>query len=415
MEQALDKNQILKLSIVFALIYFFSINGLASLPGITISFLLKDVLKMTATQAAYFGAVTLVGWAIKPIWGLISDLIPIFGYRRKSYLIITATITTIVWVYLGQVENFSIKTLLILFTLSSTMYAFMDVICDGLMVETGKPYNITGQLQSIQWTSVYIAAIITGLVGGWVAKNLAPQTVFLITGMFPVLILLSSLFIKETKVINHAEHLKLTVVSLKKASRTKTIWLLALFLFLWTFSPSFGAPFFYYAVDVLKFDQIFLGIVATVGAASSAVGAILYARYVKKIKTRVWINVAIFLGVIATLFDLIYFTQLVQQNLALAKALNIATAAILSVIGSITFLMILNAAALACPKNGEGTTFATLTSFWNIGLIGSSILGGFLFEKIGLQPLIITSAVFTAAAWIVLPHLQFADDDMPVA
>jgi BT1 family len=31
-------------------------------------------------------------WTIKPIFGFISDKLPIFGYRRKSYLIITTVL-----------------------------------------------------------------------------------------------------------------------------------------------------------------------------------------------------------------------------------------------------------------------------------------------------------------------------------
>ena len=150
MEAALPKKKIFQLSAVFALIYFFSPNGLASLPGLTITFLLKDTLKMTATAAAYFGAVTVAGWTIKPLWGVISDAFPIFGYRRKSYLIFTAVLAGLIWFYLGQIENYTVKTLLLLFTLSSVMYAFMDVICDALMVENGKPHNLTGRFQSVQ-------------------------------------------------------------------------------------------------------------------------------------------------------------------------------------------------------------------------------------------------------------------------
>lgn len=67
MTDTISKKRIFQLSAVFALIYFFSPNGLASLPGLTISFLLKDVLKMTAEQASYFGAITIIGWAIKPL------------------------------------------------------------------------------------------------------------------------------------------------------------------------------------------------------------------------------------------------------------------------------------------------------------------------------------------------------------
>jgi len=62
------------------------------------------------------------------------------------------------------------------------------------------------------------------------------------------------------------------------------------------------------------------------------------------------------------------------------------------------------------PKYSEGTTFAVLTSFWNIGTMSSAALGGYLFSLIGLQPLILVSAIFSMAAWFFLPFLRFADE-----
>ena len=120
----MDKKMALRLSLTFAAIYFFSTNGMASLPGLAVSYLLKDVLKMTASQASYFGAVTLLGWVIKPLWGMISDALPLFGYRRKSYLILTSLVASAVWFMLGQVENYTIALLLTVFTLSNFFYAF---------------------------------------------------------------------------------------------------------------------------------------------------------------------------------------------------------------------------------------------------------------------------------------------------
>ncbi len=69
------------------------------------------------------------------------------------------------------------------------MYAFMDVVCDGLMVESGRRYELTPRFQSIQWGSVYVASVITGYSGGWVAEHLSPQTNFLITSIFPLTVL----------------------------------------------------------------------------------------------------------------------------------------------------------------------------------------------------------------------------------
>lgn len=411
MQEPFGEKHVLKLSIVFALIYFFSTNGLASLPGITVGFLLKDVLKMTAEQAAYFGAITTAGWAVKPLWGILSDSFPIFGYRRKSYLIATSLGAALIWFVLGQIQHYDTATLIILFVLSSAAYAFMDVLCDALMVETGKPLNLTGRLQSVQWTSVYVASIVAGLAGGWVAEHLAPQSVFSINALFPLIILAAVLaFVRETKIAPAQEQFKKSVAALKEAFRHRTLWLLAFFLFFWTFSPSFGAPFFYYAVDTLKFDKVFFGIAAAIGAATSAVGAIFYGIFSKRLKTRTLVRLAVIVGVVFTLFDLIYFLPAVQGNPLLARILYLSAAGILGAIGAVTFLVMLNTAALACPKYSEGTTFAVLTSFWNVGLIGSGALGGYLFSKIGLQPLIVVSALFTAATWIIVPYLKFADE-----
>jgi Na+/melibiose symporter-like transporter len=290
----------------------------------------------------------------------------------------------------------------------------MDVICDALMVETGKPQGLTARFQSVQWTAVYLASIVAGLAGGWVAKNLRPQTVFVINALFPAVILAAILFfITENKTPGVKEQARKSLAALKNAFRARTLWLLAFFLFFWAFSPSFGTPFFYYAVDTLQFDELFFGIGASVGAASSALGALFYGKFTRKFKTRTFVKAMIIVGVIATLFDLIYFTSFITENLRYARIIYLVSAALLGAIGAITFLVLLNAAALAAPKYSEGTAFATLTSFWNIGLIGSSALGGFLFSKIGLQPLILVSALFTALAWAILPFLRFADEAAP--
>ncbi len=412
MEQlSYDRRKIFRLSAVFALIYFFSPNGLAALPGITISFLLKDTLHMTASQASYFTAITILGWALKPLWGIISDMFPILGYRRKSYLIVTSLGAAAIWFVLGSMEHYSTASILLLFTLSSIMYAFMDVLCDALMVETGKPMNLTSRFQSVQWTAVYTASIITGLAGGWVATHWNPQRTFSVNALFPLMILAAIFFfLKETCIGDVATQRRASLQALREAARDTQLWLLATFLFFVAFSPSFGAPFFYYSVDALKFDPMLFGTAASVGAASSAIGAILYGKYGNVFKTRMLVKLAIIVGTVATLFDLVYFIPFITAHLDFARWIYLSSAAVLGGVGAITFIVMLNAAAIACPRWSEGTTFATLTAFWNMGLMGSSALGGYLFGIIGLQPLIVISALFTAAAWLFLPRLRFADE-----
>ncbi|MEK7647111.1 MAG: MFS transporter [Patescibacteria group bacterium] len=406
----MEKKAALRLSAVFALIYFFSTNGMASLPGLTVNYLLKDVLHMTAAQSAYFAAITMLGWAIKPLWGVISDSFPIFGYRRKSYLIVTSVVAAGIWLFLGQQASYAVPLLTVMFIASSFAYAFNDVVCDGLMVETGKPHGLTGQFQSWQWGAVYAASIITALAGGWVAAHLSPQTTFTINGIFPLVVLaLVICFVPEQK-SSATGQWRTSIIALKSAAKDKTLWLVALFLFLWTFSPSFGAPFFYYKNDVLKFDPMFFGILGAAGSAFSLIGAVLFSKYAGKIKIARLINWAIVLGVVTTLFDLAYFTQFVLEDILRARVIALVSGAVFGMIGTFVFLTLLNLSAEVCPKYGEGTVFAALMSVWNLGGMGSAALGGWLFEMIGLQPLIVVSALSTLLVWPVARMLKLDEN-----
>lgn len=405
----MKKKAALRLSFVFALIYFFSTNGMASLPGLTISYLLKDVLHMTAAQSAYFSAVVMLGWAIKPVWGVISDSFSIFGYRRKSYLIVTSLAAAGIWFVLGRQTEYTIPFLMVLFVASSFAYAFNDVVCDGLMVETGKKHELTEQFQSWQWGGVYVASIFTALVGGWVAANLSPQTTFTINGIFPLIVLVLVVFFVSEQKSSASGQWRTSIAALKSAAGNRTLWLAALFLFLWNFRPSFGTPFFYYANDVLKFDPIFFGILGAVGNASSVVGVLFFSKYGEKVQMLKLIYFAVGIGVVTTLFDLVYFTQFVLEDVSRARAIAFLSATILNAIGSFVFLSLLTLSARVCPKYGEGTVFAALMSVWNLGGIGSSALGGWMFDQIGLRPLIVVSAFFTLLVLPVARMLKIDD------
>ncbi|OQR99748.1 Folate-Biopterin Transporter (FBT) Family [Achlya hypogyna] len=45
-------------------------------------------LNMEGYQTASYGVLVTVGWTFKVFWGMLSDCVPIFGYRRKSWMLI---------------------------------------------------------------------------------------------------------------------------------------------------------------------------------------------------------------------------------------------------------------------------------------------------------------------------------------
>jgi hypothetical protein len=37
------------------------------------------------------------GWCVKPIWGSISDRVPLFGFRRKSWFVLMVLLAVLFW------------------------------------------------------------------------------------------------------------------------------------------------------------------------------------------------------------------------------------------------------------------------------------------------------------------------------
>src|SRR5262245_2195544 len=75
-----------RLALLFGVVYF--AQGMWYLPNQTITIVLKER-GLSAGQVADFFLITIVPWLIKPVYGLLSDFVPLFGRRRQSYFLIT--------------------------------------------------------------------------------------------------------------------------------------------------------------------------------------------------------------------------------------------------------------------------------------------------------------------------------------
>jgi len=72
-------------------------------------------------------------WIIKPIWGMCSDCLPIYGYRRKSYLILWGVVGFSCWLAMA----FWVKTFyaaLGVLLLNQIACSFSNVIGEALIV-----------------------------------------------------------------------------------------------------------------------------------------------------------------------------------------------------------------------------------------------------------------------------------------
>lgn len=344
---------------------------------------------------------------MKPLWGFFSDALPIFGSRRKSYLLISSACAGLVWLCLSLTENYTAANLLLLVTVSYFAYAVQDVVADGWMVEEGKPDNLTGRYQAIQWGAVYLAMTITAIWGGHVSDlarkgTITYQSIFGITAFFPLITLLVAAFLARETAGQPASNV---AGEIKSVLTKRDIWILSAFLFFWNFSPSINVPFFFYAVDTLKFDGKFLGWVQAATSVAAFLGSFLYKR-LERFPTRQVLVWAVFAGTGSALFTYIYFMPYIVTHPGAARAVTLASSCLFGMANILIFLTLVNLAAKICPQYGGGTTFAFLMSFYNLGSMGSAAAGGALLPIVGFKPLIAVSAACSLLTLIFIPYLS---------
>jgi len=383
-----------RLALLFGIVYF--AQGMWSLPNQTIIISFKDQ-GFSAGQVATFFTISTVPWLIKPVYGLLSDFVPLFGRRRKSYFLLTSALAAAAGLSLGVMTEHSYWWLAGLFTAMGLGLAFTDVLTDALMVENGKPLELTGAFQAVQWACIYGASIVVGIVGGRLAEMRSLGTAFLLAGCFPLVsCLMAALFIREAPARADREAFRETLAAIRGAVAEREIWVVAGFILFWTFSPSFGPALLYYQTDTLKFSQQFIGVLGALGSAAAIVGALAYAPLSRKLRLKTLINIAIGVAAAGTLAYLVY------RDATSAVIIEI----VFGCVGMITQLAFLDLAAKACPRRVEGTFFALLMSVFNAGTQGSQVVGGHLYDWLGYTPLVLISATMTLLAFPLVPLVK---------
>jgi MFS family permease len=386
-----------RLALLFAVVYF--AQGMWYLPNQTITIVLKDR-GFSAGQVATFFLISTVPWMIKPVYGLMSDFVPLFGRRRKSYFLLATALAAGAGAVLAAMVEHPFGWLAALFTLMGLGLAFTDVLTDALMVENGKPLGLTGAFQAVQWAAISVATILVGVLGGHFAATRDLHGNFAIATCFPLLSLGMALrFVHDPPATRDREALRETWTAIRAAIRDRELWIVAGFILFWTFSPSFGPALIFYQTDVLKFSQQLIGMLSSLNAASAIIGAFIYAPLSRRYPLRTLIVGSIGAGTLATLGYLFY------RDVASAIVIE----ALFGVVGMITQLAILDLAAKACPRRVEATFFALLMSVYNFGVQQSQITGGYLYDWFGYTPLVFVSAAVTALAWALVPFVRIND------
>jgi MFS family permease len=383
-----------RLAMLFAIIYF--AQGMWYLPNQTITIVFKDA-GLSAGQIANFFVVAGAPWLIKPLYGLLSDFWPIFGRRRVSYLVLTSSLAATGGFLAAALGGTDYRTLLVLFTTMGLGLAFTDVMADAVMVEHGRHHGLTGAFQSVQWAAVYTSSMLVGLVGGWLAQRRDLVTAFLLAACFPVItLIMTAAFVRERPARRDRAALVQRLTAVRKALRTREVWLVAGFIFFFTFSPSFGPGFLFYQTDRLGFSQELIGSLNALQSFGSVLGALSYGPLSRRWTLRRTINVSIGLSAVWTVIYLLYRGPWSAAGIDFTYGW----------VYMVTTLSLLDLAARVCPTHIEGAFFALLMSVYNAGIQGSQWTGGHLYDSVGFERLVLISTAATLLTYVLVPFVH---------
>lgn len=90
--------------------------------------------KLQPAEMQYLSSMIMIPWSPKLVYGIFIDTFPIFGSRKRNYLIFMSIIMTLTSLLVASICFKTASTVAILLTLQGFAIAVMDVVIDGLMI-----------------------------------------------------------------------------------------------------------------------------------------------------------------------------------------------------------------------------------------------------------------------------------------
>lgn len=343
-------------------------------------------------------AVLDIPWVIKPLYGILSDFLPLFGFRRRGYLVVANVGATVAFAILAFAT--APVTIVPGLVVTAVAMAASSTICGALLVEAGQRHGASAAFVNQQWLWFNIAVMVGGAAGGLLAASFSPagalQAACAIAALTPLAVLASLPLVGEARAGFSLSLLRRRLTGLAHALRSRTLWFVGLFLFCYYFSPGLGTPLYFHMTDQLGFSQAFIGVLGSANAAGWIAGGLLYRWLLARQDTEVLLRLSIVCGTGATLL----YLGMVSAPTAVAIYFLAGAAGMIANIATLTL------AAEHCPEGAEGFAFAALMSVINLAVPLADTIGSALYEHVfnrSLIPLILASATFTAAVFLLLP------------
>ncbi len=374
-----------------------STGALGNLP---LRFVLKNQLHLTQTAMAVFLAVSGFAWYLKPLAGILSDAMPLWGTRRRHYLLLGGAVGALTWLLLGIVPR-TYLSLLIPVCVLECMLVVCSTMLGALSVDYGRIYGAFGRLSGLRTGGVFLAGLVSGPLGGFLAERAFGLTAGVGVGMTCLLFVLVLLLLHETPLPRSEVRLRTRFgAQFRSLLRSRTLWHVALMEFLFQFAPGFMTPLYYYQTNTLKFSSQFIGNLSVVSGGCGLLGAVLYVRVCRRLHLRPLLALSIAISVGTTLLYLLYRSRSAAIGVEAANGFS----------NALVLAALMDLAARATPRGSEAVAYALIMGVGNLAVALSDVVGSWFIDHFHLHfmQLIGLNAGTTAIMICIVPLVPLA-------
>jgi hypothetical protein len=409
--------------------------GALGLIDVTRDMWIKERLTLAPSDLAGIGVWLTLPWTVKMVFGELVDSVPILGSQRRSYIVIGALFTAAGLVTLagaagGWLAVMPPDRLYVLGALSIVIgTVIQDVVADAMSTEvvarvdeTGAPRSedeVKSELGMVQVLGrLALSAGIVAVAGlsGILASLFGRSTVFVIGLVIPLVSISGTLLIAQEKASRRPIDwrilggglafgaavlvlalsglrfgqeiifaLSMTVIctmlvfvtrDLDRGSRLAILYT-TIIIFAFRATPPVGDGYFWWTLDVLKFDEAFYGALRQTGAVLAIVAMWVFAKPLTEYsvtKTLFWIAVA---GSILSLPSVGLYFGLHEWTEATfgfgARSIAIIDTAAASPFAQLSMIPLLTLIAFYAPAGHRATWFALMASLMNMALVAGQL------------------------------------------
>ncbi len=338
-------------------------------------FLFKNQFHLNAAEQADFFAVAIFAWYLKPLAGLLCDSFPLFGTRRRGYLVLAATIAGLAWSCFAFAPQSYAAFFWLMVVLNGAMVIASTTI-GGILVEAGQEGGATGRLASVRYGIDGVIYVIAGPLGGWLAACAFGWTAGIGAVLLFSLVPVTLWLVKEPRLARRDLRVwSAAAAQFRLIVRSHAMWGAAALLFFVYMAPGFGIALNYYQQDVLQFSTEFIGRLQAMAGIGGILATAVYAYLCRKLSLKPLLLGGILLNAISSVLYLWYRSP---ESAMVIDSAN----GFLAILG---ILPLFDLAARATPKGSESFGYALLMSVYNVAVFAvSNPVGSWLYERPGL-------------------------------